>query len=207
MSIKISRETRDRVFFTSDQHYGHDNVIKFCCRPFKDVREMNEELIRRHNAVVPPNGVVFHLGDFAVGRDKGIAASVKARLNGAEHHLIEGNHEKLVTGVPLARGMFTSIKPYESLYVEDEDAKDGARQFICLFHYPISEWDKQHHAAWSLFGHQHYNGVVSPYKRLDVGVDNPLCEYGPLSYDAVKAYMRDKTYTPLDKEKKLGANA
>ena len=38
-----------KLFFTSDHHFGHDNIIKFCNRPFEDVREMNQVLIERWN--------------------------------------------------------------------------------------------------------------------------------------------------------------
>lgn len=30
-------------FYISDFHFGHKNVIKFDCRPFSDVDEMNNE--------------------------------------------------------------------------------------------------------------------------------------------------------------------
>lgn len=40
------------VFFTSDQHYGHVNIIGYCGRPFADVSAMNEAMVARHNATV-----------------------------------------------------------------------------------------------------------------------------------------------------------
>ena len=62
-----SMERQDKVWFTSDTHFWHDNIIRFCNRPFESVVEMNEELIRRWNETVPADGVVFHLGDFSFG--------------------------------------------------------------------------------------------------------------------------------------------
>ena len=54
----------DKVFFTSDTHFYHANIINFCKRPFANVETMNEALIENWNAVVGANDIVFHLGDF-----------------------------------------------------------------------------------------------------------------------------------------------
>lgn len=57
-----------RVFFTSDTHFNHTNIIRFCNRPFKDVAHMNETIIANWNSVVGPDDIIFHLGDFLFGR-------------------------------------------------------------------------------------------------------------------------------------------
>lgn len=57
----------DKVFFTSDTHFNHKNIITFCKRPFETVEEMNEALVSNWNSVVPEDGTVFHCGDFALG--------------------------------------------------------------------------------------------------------------------------------------------
>ena len=56
-----------RVFFTSDTHFNHTNIIRFCNRPFKDVIHMNETIIANWNSVVGPDDIIFHLGDFCLG--------------------------------------------------------------------------------------------------------------------------------------------
>ena len=47
------------VWFVSDTHFDHENIIKYCNRPFADVNEMNETLIKNWNNVVKPNDIVF----------------------------------------------------------------------------------------------------------------------------------------------------
>lgn len=32
------------VFFTSDTHFGHANIIKYCGRPYRDVTQMDAEV-------------------------------------------------------------------------------------------------------------------------------------------------------------------
>ena len=58
------------IFFTSDTHFGHKNILNFCERPFKDTDEMDETIITNWNNKVGKNDIVFHLGDFAFATNK-----------------------------------------------------------------------------------------------------------------------------------------
>ena len=55
----------NKVWFTSDTHFYHQGIIKFCDRPFESVEHMNQTLINNWNNTIPSDGVVFHLGDFS----------------------------------------------------------------------------------------------------------------------------------------------
>lgn len=70
-----------RVWFTSDTHFYHTNIIDFCRRPFESIEEMNETLIANWNKVVGTNDIVFHLGDFCLG-DSTKWNGILDRLNG-----------------------------------------------------------------------------------------------------------------------------
>lgn len=52
------------IYFTSDLHLGHDNIIRFCNRPFSSVEEMNDRIIQNYNSIVHKNDLVYILGDF-----------------------------------------------------------------------------------------------------------------------------------------------
>lgn len=82
-----------KTFFTSDTHFNHANVMKYCSRPFGSVDEMNREMIARWNAVVGPEDTVYHLGDFAMGMPSEWPAILK-QLNGARKILIRGSHDR-----------------------------------------------------------------------------------------------------------------
>ena len=69
------------IFFTSDNHFGHGNIIKYCERPFSSVTEMDAEMIRRWNHAVKENDIVYHLGDFTLLNAKK-AAEYFLQLNG-----------------------------------------------------------------------------------------------------------------------------
>lgn len=79
------------IFFTSDTHFGHTNILQFCNRPFHSVQEMNEALINNWNNVVRPEDTVYHLGDFAFGGSQ-LWNDVLSKLNG-HIYLILGNHK------------------------------------------------------------------------------------------------------------------
>jgi calcineurin-like phosphoesterase family protein len=79
------------TFFTSDHHFGHKNILEYekDARPFETVEEMNEVLIDRWNSVVRSQDIVYHLGDFAFGKEN---IKIAERLHGKKR-LIMGNHD------------------------------------------------------------------------------------------------------------------
>ena len=83
-------------WWTSDYHFSHGNIIKYCNRPFKTVEEMNETIISKHNERVKPDDTVFFLGDFIFkGGNEGGEHRYRIfekRLNG-KFIFIRGNHD------------------------------------------------------------------------------------------------------------------
>lgn len=80
-----------KVFIISDTHFGHENIIKYCNRPFASVEEMDQIMIKRWNETVSNNDIVIHLGDFSFyGKDK--TREIIQKLNGKKI-LIMGNHD------------------------------------------------------------------------------------------------------------------
>ena len=79
------------VWLTSDLHLFHHNIIKFCKRPFQNIVEMGNEIIKRYNSVIQNGDLAFILGDFALGSRKW-HQEVFNKLNG-QKYLILGNHD------------------------------------------------------------------------------------------------------------------
>lgn len=80
-----------KVFITSDHHFFHRNIIKYCNRPFNSIEEMNEFMIKKWNEIVSPGDLVIHLGDFCLyGIDK--VKKIRNQLNGIII-LVKGNHD------------------------------------------------------------------------------------------------------------------
>lgn len=184
MSEKKYKFDPEHTFFTSDTHFGHANIIRFCNRPFKNVEEMDEVLIENWNQVVSDDDTVFHLGDFAFGGSN-VWKSIIPRLNG-HINLIIGNHDRknLRQGYMSSFGM---VVPQLQIEIEGNP--------IYLNHYPFLCYGGSYRGVWQLFGHVHSGpnaeGLdISRLKTLfptqyDVGVDNN--DYAPISYKEVKA--------------------
>lgn len=80
------------IWFYSDPHFDHKNIIKYDGRPFNSVEEMNNALIERYNSIVKPEDIVVWVGDCFLGRTQN-AKDIMKILNGKKV-LIRGNHDK-----------------------------------------------------------------------------------------------------------------
>ena len=85
------------IYFTSDLHFGHSNIMKFhpCFRPFSSVEEMDRALIGHWNNRVNPCDTVYNIGDISFHKDMGTNISIFSKLNG-KHVLVLGNHDEVI---------------------------------------------------------------------------------------------------------------
>jgi calcineurin-like phosphoesterase family protein len=161
------------IWFTSDTHFGHKNIIKYCNRPFKDVEQMNRTLIENWNARVAEGDTVYFLGDFCFGNHE----VYEAELNG-NIMFIKGSHDPWLKQYPYLFPLKTKI--------------DGEDKLIVLCHYAMRSWEKSHYGSWHLFGHHH--GRLAPYGlSFEVGVE--CWNYAPVSLEKISARM--KTLKPI----------
>lgn len=179
------------IWFTSDTHFGHENIIRYANRPYENVTDMNLSLIKAWNSVVKPQDTVYHLGDIAMGTSKSPESlkHIIDTLHG-EKIFILGNHDnkKVLSDI--------GIKTYPLYEMSHQ------KQKIVLCHYAMRIWHHSHKGTWHLYGHSH-NGLESvPYgKSMDVGVDAVAARglgYRPISFDEVKLIMDARSITVID---------
>ena len=178
----------DSIFFTSDLHFGHKNILNFCKRPWETTEEMDKALITNWNSVVPKDGIVFDLGDFAFAPNSRWKEII-GQLNG-EHHLILGNHD--ITRYPGHQVMELFAGVYQQLHLKIEN------KHVILNHYPFlcygGSYRAPENATIQLYGHVHSgpdaDGLdierlkyLFPY-QYDVGIDNN--NYTPVSWKQIK---------------------
>jgi len=182
------------VFFTSDTHFGHANVIRYCNRPFSSVAEMDEALINNWNSVVAKNDLVYHLGDFAFYPTEKIK-EVISRLNGTIL-FVPGNHDKNLIKAISQFSFGGKALLLDRLHSETVTIEDERIPFV-LCHYAMRVWDKSHYGAIHLYGHSHGTLFDDPNSRsMDVGVDTN--NMFPYSLQDVLVRMYQKVYKPVD---------
>lgn len=173
-------------YFTSDLHFGHTNILKFCrgTRRGETAQEMNELLIKAINDTVGTHDELYMLGDtFFCNASEGI--EIMSQINCLNVHHINGNHDKTLHNNHQLQKMFVSVQDYKELKIGNDN--------VILFHYPMLTWNKSHYGAYQLFGHEHGNIPRKNRRTMDVGVDaRPDDLMKPWSWDEIKEMLQPR---------------
>lgn len=177
----------DKIYICSDSHAGHKNICRgttewtidqrqlasgnvLGVRDFDTPEQMTEQMAANFNAVIPEDGILFHLGDWSFGGEQNIPR-FREMLNVREVHLITGNHDHHQEKGKWDH-IFTSRQKYLELSVDN-------LTFV-LFHFKIASWNNIKRGWYQLHGHHHWQGDLrfGNGRQMDVGVDgNNLFPY------------------------------
>ena len=181
-------------YFISDPHFGHENILKMCQRPFENVEEMNEAMIDAWNQRVTGNDTVFILGDLFYRCPD--PEPILQRLKGKKR-LIIGNHDSSwMDKVDLSR-YFVSVDPFLEI-------TDGVRA-ITLCHYPLLTW-KHKLRTYMVHGHIHNDTtsdffplLVARERVLNAGVE--VNGYRPVTFEELQKNNQAFKQQWLDRQK------
>ena len=145
---------KPKIFVTSDTHFNHINILKYESetRPFESVEEMNETIIANWNSVVGKEDIVYHLGDFFMGKLDEIEPILE-RLNG-HIILIRGNHD--------SANRIELFKQH-GIIVKDIDFITYKGRYFIMCHFPIANDEfikmvrQDNSEVVDLYGHVHSN--------------------------------------------------
>lgn len=180
--------TQVKIWFTSDTHFGHQNILRFCERPFVSVEEMDNTIIERWNLKVGKDDIVFHLGDFAFATNKRWQDLISL-LNG-KIYLILGNHDITRWPGTYTMQLFDRVENQMMLKIDN-------KYKVYLNHFPFLCYDGTYRnpedCTIQLHGHVHerVGGIGKDDQRLqyrfpyqyDVGVDNN--NFYPVSWEDI----------------------
>lgn len=173
----------DKVWFTSDLHFWHKNICKYCNRPYSNVEDMNEAIVTNWNAVVQDDDIVYLLGDMGfcgIEKLRPIISKLKGRIR-----LVQGNHDSdKVVNKLIEEGLIESVATlcYITI-VGDEECPD---QELTLCHFPMIDWYSKEKGAWMVHGHQHQlpHMPSCSVSHWDVGLDKNRMT--PISFEQLK---------------------
>jgi calcineurin-like phosphoesterase family protein len=158
-----------KIWFTSDLHLDHKNILKFQLnREFLSIADHNEHIMNIWKFIVAPEDTIFVLGDVCFSKKDYISDLPGNKV------LIRGNHDHNVQG-------FDSVHDYLEI------KHNGI--FIVLFHYPITYWNKSHYGSWHLHGHTH-GAFMGNGRIMDVGLDNHPC-FRMFSFKEIQDHIGD----------------
>lgn len=189
-------------FFTSDCHFQHKNILRYCDRPWSDLESMNKALIDNWNRTVGKEDTVYVVGDFAFA---GIAKiqEILASLNGTKilirgNHDCRGNAKYLSVGFAevhkclIVEGYFCSHYPvYADISVlMNEDLKnrdDNDKNIVCFAYEKF--YDALRASGCKKVLHGHIHDALIPldksYWQYNVGVD--VNGFKPISLEQIKS--------------------
>jgi len=160
-----------KIFVTSDHHFGHRNIIKYCSRPYGDVYEMDKDLIEQWNQVVTNKDVVIYGGDFTIKNDKKYAEKILAQLNYKFIILIRGNHDYSAV---VSSDKWSMIADSITLRISNNKRK------VFIQHHPYNNIPTDGNIR--LHGHSH-GTLTTKFLTFDFGIDsvaNIIGNYQPI---------------------------
>lgn len=187
------------IFYISDLHFGHFNIMRFDNRPFKSVEEMDKTLIENWNSVVNKEDTVYILGDFCwLTEDEWV--KILKQLNGNKV-LIRGNHDLKNMSQQL-RNMFQDVKDYK-------EVKDNGKR-VLLSHYPMPFYRGAYNSdIIHLYGHIHTtieNDFMEHLRDYIDKNDNRNNAKHKRQFYNVGCMMPYMNYTPRTLEEIIAAN-
>lgn len=172
------------IWFTSDIHFGHQNILEYTDRPFVNINEHDEAIIDRYNNKVQQGDVCYFLGDIFFGCSTEKARDYLSRMRGTKI-LIKGNHDKNKDVWYYQVGF--------DVVLEQAQIRLG-QKIVHLSHYPFeAPWYKKIYywiksrkyrnfkskkyrnipddGKWLLCGHVHTSRKIIAKRTLHIGLD------------------------------------
>ena len=188
--LKLNISTNSKIWITSDTHYGHKNICRGVTdwrlpdgsvpisqtRDYKDLDQMNDDIVNSINNVVGENDILVHLGDWSFGGIQNVAI-FRNRLTCKNIYLVLGNHDHHIQrNKENTRQLFTDVFDYLEITFNKNN--------VILSHYPISSWNGLDKGNIHLHGHSHLpnDKKISIGRRMDIGIDGHP-EFRPYDFE------------------------
>jgi len=204
--IHIELEESQKVWFTSDLHFGHNNICKptFANRPWEDAKEMGPALISNWNEKVGDDDIAFILGDVFWFNNSQSIKRVLSKLKGKDIYIIAGNHDDFTAYHRVTDERIHLLGDIVTVWITNYDKSlPGHTKEVILCHYPLATYAHKDRGALQFFGHIHSgeranNKIdiigqdlhIAEKQQVDVGCDN--WNYSPVEFRELLYYLKSK---------------
>lgn len=228
---EIKNNVTQKIWFLSDTHFGHGNILKYCHRPFSTIEDHDQTIIDNINKLVAPGDILYHLGDFAF---KHAWSKIKCNRSEIVKHyrdkikcnniiLIMGNHDPhFSNGQPKIEILDNFREIHTLLNIKLTRNERTYRLVLC--HYALRTWNQAARGAIMLYGHSH-GSLPESLNSLstDVGIDAIAARsvnktmidirsensfnlldsknYRPIEFDEILTLMFSRQFVPIDHHK------
>lgn len=222
--MKIVVNKHSNLFFCSDPHYGHRNLVrgistwedKSRTRDFKTLAKHDETLIKNINDTVGEDDVLICLGDWNFGPHNELvnyAIKFRRAINCKNVHLVFGNHDHHLRDSHeiLKLNLFKSTADLQYITVIEDMGSYCIKTKVIACHYAMRVWDGAHKGSYMLYGHSHGsidnqlpkfpdptwigdNYFVKNSKSMDVGFDAHP-EFRPFSWQEIREILSKREVT------------
>lgn len=193
-------EKEQKIWFTSDTHFRHKNIISHCPERANigqfDICDLDAHdlwIIEKWNKTVGKNDIVYIIGDFSFATSEWVK-KLCGKLKGKKY-LIVGNHDKSSEKL---EGYFKDIKLIKCVTFKKSNFVFLEEDFqVCMCHYAMVVWPSKHYGCVQVCGHSH--GKLDEFNeestdlRVDVGWDSKLGNYDLVSLEKLYSYFKKKT--------------
>ena len=169
------------LWFTSDTHFGHGNILEYAERPFPDLEKMEEVLVRNWNERIKPDDMVIFIGDFcfknsAGGKDgEDTRHKAKYYLDQLNGHIvfIRGNHDRNNSLNTKIKSLVLEIAGYTILCIHEPAEADTKYSLVLAGHV---------HQNWKIRG---IGGTSKHPKTIMVNVGVDVWKFRPVSIQEI----------------------
>ena len=149
-----------KIFVISDEHFFHKNIALYTRVEFKNLSEMHDLIINKHNSVVGDNDIVLFLGDFSFKTNE--IKELNEKLNGHKY-LILGNHDDKKILKKYKKYGFSGAFEYPvklgDIYLSHEPLVEDEKKD---FHFGLLENEFNKSDGVNYHGHYHTKENIGP---------------------------------------------
>lgn len=176
------------IWLISDTHFGHQNIITYCNRPFKTSNEMDDYITTTWNETVKPGDIIYHLGDVYFSKAQKEWGSFFSKLHGSKR-LILGNHDngkdKYLQNT-FKKILMWRMFPDFGLLLTHVPVHPSALGILVADNYEEGDCGTEKRRLKNIHGHTHQNGEpdgdTNNYKSVCV----ELTDYRPVHIETLR---------------------